>query len=168
MIKNAVKISVLAAIAGGILLAQGPGFGRGFAGGRGAAQAATDVRLERWSQLLGLDAGQQQQAKTIFESASEAEQALQPDLIQARANLQAAVKTDVNTDSLALALGALLGKMHALQANAMAQFYRILTPSQREQLDKYQGAGLCMGFGNCAGGMGRGMGLMGSGLGPRQ
>ncbi len=172
MIKNAITISVLATIAGGVLLAQGPGFGRGFAGGQGAAQTTTDFRLERWSQLLSLDAGQQQQAKTIIENASAAEQAVQPELIQARANLQAAVKTGGDIDNLAASLGTLLGKMHAIQANAMAQFYRILTPSQREQWDKYQAAGLCVGLGPCGGGtgrgMGRGMGMMGVGPGRRQ
>lgn len=54
----------------------------------------------------------------------------------------------------------------------MAQFYNILTPVQRDQLDKYQGSGLYMGLGICPGGagmgMGCGLGMMRGGFGPRQ
>ncbi len=164
MIKFAVRFAAVALIAAGLAVAQGPGFGRWRAANMAGVQNMTDWQLDRLSQLLSLDAGQKQQAKTIFDGASAATQVLQPALAQAQTDLHNATRTGKDIDKLATALGTLLGRVHAIHATAMAQFYIILTPSQRDQFDKYQGAGMCAGVG-CPGGMGMGMGMM-HGLGP--
>ncbi len=171
MKKNAWKLATAAVIAAGVAIAQGPGYGRWGANPQTGSQSTQDFRLERLTQLLSLDAGQQAQAKAIFDKESADSQALQPSLVQAQTNLHNAIRTGKGIDTLSAGLGTILGQMHAIHTTAMAQFYNILTPAQKDQFDKYQGAGLCMGLGDCPGaglGMGRGMGMMHGSFGPRQ
>ena len=173
---NIVKAAAVAAIVAGMAIAQGPGFGRMGAGSQTTTQDMTALRLERMTTLLTLDVGQQQQAKAIFDKASAASLALQPALLQAQTALRDAARTGKNIDTLSAAVGTLVGKMRAIQTAASAEFYNLLTPAQRTQMDKLQGSGVCMGLCNGTGGgggmgmRGRGMGMMGGGSGicPRQ
>ncbi len=164
--KRVLSIAATAAIAVGVAMAQGPGFGRWGAGSQTGAQGEQNMaamRLDRMSALLNLDEGQKVQAKTIFDNASAAHLALQPAMLQAQTALRDAARTGKDINTLAAAAGTLVGKMRAIQTTASAQFYNILTPAQRETLDKHEAAGgVCMG-GNCQ--QGGGMGMMRGGIG---
>ena len=63
-------------------------------------------------------------------------------LLQAHADLRNAARTGKDIDRLSTAVGALIAKMQAIHTTAFAQLYNILTPTQRDQLDKYEGGGL--------------------------
>ncbi len=170
MIGNSMmRAAAVAVIAIGAAMAQGPGSGRWGAGSQAGTQSMADWRLEQISTILSLDISQKAQAKTIFDNALAATQALQPALLQAHTDLRNAARTGNDIDKLSTAVGTLVAKMQAIHTTAFAQFYNILTPAQRDQLDKYEGAGLCMGLGGGTGmgmmGGGRGMGMMGGGLG---
>jgi len=146
-----IRIAALAVIALGTATAQGPGFGWR-ANSQANAQSMSDWRLAHLAVLLNLTDVQKQQAKVIFDTAATASQALQPALLQARTDLHNAVKTGKDIDKLSAALGALQGKLHAIQANAMSQFYNLLTTAQRQQFDS-------LGVGAGPGGPGMGMGM---------
>jgi Spy/CpxP family protein refolding chaperone len=162
-INNSVmKVAAVAVIAVGTAMAQGPGFGRWSANSQTSPQNMAGLQLGRMTTLLSLDVGQQQQAKIFFDKASADSQALQPALLQAQTALHNAVRTGENIATLSAAAGKLMGQMQAIRVTALAGLYSILTPAQRDQLDKLQGAGVCMGLGNCPGG---GMGMMGGGAG---
>jgi Spy/CpxP family protein refolding chaperone len=161
MTRILIRIAALGAIALGTAMAQGPGF-RWRANAQTGTQDMTAWRVDRLTALLNLTDVQKQQAKVIFDGAWTASQALQPAIVQAQTDLHAAVKTGKDIDKLSAALGTLIGKLRAIHANAMSQFYSILTTTQREQFDKLQGTGIGMGLG--PGGAGRGMG-MGRGMG---
>ena len=119
-------------------------------------------RLEMLSTVLGLTEAQKGQAKTIFEAEQTALQALQGQVRPANEALRDAVqsnRTDTEIDTLAGTVGSLHGQRLAIQTKAAAQFYRILTPEQREKQSK-----LRMG----RGGPGMGMPGMGpGGMGPQ-
>ena len=163
------RVAAVAAIAVGTTMAQGPGFGRWGAATQAGTQSMTDWRLEQLSTLLSLDVSQKAQAKTIFDNALAATQALQPALLQAHTDLRNAARTGKDIERLSTAVGTLVAKMQASHTTAFAQLYNILTPAQRAQLDKYEGAGLCIGIGGGAGmgmmGGRRGMGMMRGGFG---
>lgn len=164
MKKIGMSVAVIAVIAVGVAVAQGPGFGCWGANSQANTQNMMDWRLDQMSKALNLTDAQKQQAKVIFDNASAASQALQPALLQAQTDLRDAAKTGKDIDRLAAAFGTLAGKMRALHTTAFAQFYNILTAAQRDQLDKYPGAGFCVGQGNCPRGSGMGM-MMGRGFG---
>ncbi|MBZ5724395.1 MAG: Spy/CpxP family protein refolding chaperone [Acidobacteriia bacterium] len=163
------RVAAVAAIAVGMAMAQGPGFGHWCANPQAGAQRSANWWLERISTILSLDVSQKAQANTIFDTALAATQALQPALLQAHTDLRNAARTGKDIDKLTTTAGTLVAKMQAIHTTAFAQLYNILTPTQRDQFDKYEGAGLCMGLGWGPGmgmmGGGRGMGMMGRGFG---
>ena len=125
-------ITVLGALAGGMLLAQGPGpRGRGMAMRGHASQ-------ELLAGYLGLTDAQKAQAKTIFDNAKTAAQPIRSQMQQARATLSAAIKAGQAVDAPAAAVGNLFGQLTAIQAKAREQFRAILTPDQLTKLDQFE------------------------------
>jgi Spy/CpxP family protein refolding chaperone len=165
-------VAAAAALAAGIAIAQGPGYGRGGANAQTGAVNFSDFRVERLTALLGLDESQQQQAKTIFENAQTALEALEPVVLPAQTALQAAVRSGSGIDAAVNALSAVRAKIQFVNASAMSEFYKLLTPAQRDQFDRFHAAGAYLGQRSGAGrGIGRGMGMgpgMGMGRGPWQ
>lgn len=157
---------VIGALAAGLLLAQGPGFGRRGGGPQAPQfqnqqmdpQQFAEWRVNRLAFMLNLNETQKTQAKSIFEQMFKSTQALQADVLKAREALQAAIKAYKvdQISTLSVNLGALTTKIRTIHAVAQAEFYsKVLLPAQREQLDKLGGFGMGMG-GN---GRGRGMGM---------
>ena len=92
-----------------------------------------------WASNLGLDAGQQATVKTILADQESSTNALKSSLDQALATLTAATKAnsvDSQIDRLSADLGAVLAQAVAVQAKAYARFYALLTPDQKQRLDK--------------------------------
>ena len=92
-----------------------------------------------WTSNLGLDAGQQASVKTILADQERSTNALKSSLDQALASLTAATKAnsvDSQIDRLSADLGAVLAQAVAVQAKAYARFYALLTPDQKQRLDK--------------------------------
>jgi protein CpxP len=101
-------------------------------------------------QSLNLSDAQKEQAKSIFSSARQSNQALEQQMHDARKALNDAAKSgasDAQIDQLAAKVGPLSAQLAAAQAKTFAKFYTILTPEQRTQLaDKsFMGRGAGMG-----------------------
>jgi len=113
-------------------------------------------RLDFLGAYLDLTDAQKQQARVIFDSAFQASQALRPLIQQTQLALHNAAKANAGAsqiDALAAEAGKLMGQTRAIHAKAFAAFYQILTPVQREKLDKAQGSGMG-GFGGHGAGFG--------------
>lgn len=126
-------ITVLSAVVGGMLLAQGPGMGGRRMGMRGRASQ------ELLAGFLGLTDAQKAQAKTIFENAKTAAQPIRTQMQEARKALNAAITAGQPVDAAAAAVGNLFGQLTAIQAKAREQFRGILTPEQLTKLDQFRG-----------------------------
>jgi Spy/CpxP family protein refolding chaperone len=120
--------SVVAALA---LLTALPVLSQGFRGGAGN-------RLEYLTGYLSLTDAQKTQAKTIFDTASTANETARGQLTAAQGALSAAVKAnrpDVELDQLAAAVGVIQGQMAATNAKTSAKFYALLTADQKTKYD---------------------------------
>ena len=92
-----------------------------------------------WTSNLGLDAGQQASVKTILADQESSTNALKSSLDQALTTLTAATKTnsvDSQIERLSADLGAVFAQAVAVQAKAYTKFYALLTPDQKQKLDK--------------------------------
>ena len=92
-----------------------------------------------WTSNLGLDAGQQASVKTILADQESSINALKSSLDQALTALTAAAKTnsvDSQIERLSADLGAVFAQAVAVQAKAYTKFYALLTPDQKQKLDK--------------------------------
>lgn len=165
MMSSGLRLLAAAAIAVGLSMAQGPGFGPQAGQPLADPQQGWDRMLERWSVVLNLTESQKEQVKAIFSAAVQEREALEPQLVQARDALREAARTNAPPaviDNLAAELGGVLGRLHASQAKACAHAGSILTSAQREQFDRFPCAGLGMyGYGwaqtgRMGGGFGRG------------
>lgn len=133
-----VGIAAGAVLAGGLLLAQGPG--PGMMGILGDFQAR---HLEALSLVLGLTDAQKAQAKGIFDAAWEAAKPLLPELRQAHEALVKAVESgsasDQQIQQLADTQAKLISQLIAIHAKAAIKFRALLTPEQRDKADKLRG-----------------------------
>ncbi len=133
-----VGVSAGAALAAGLLLAQGPG--PGMMGILGGLQAR---RLEALSLVLGLTDAQKAQAKGIFDAAWDAAKPLLPELRQAHEALQKVVESGAASDQqiqqLADAQAKLISQLIAIHAKAAVKFRALLTPEQRDKADQLRG-----------------------------
>jgi Spy/CpxP family protein refolding chaperone len=115
----------LAALAGGMLLAQTQGTQPGRQHGAGR-------RLDRMSTVLGLNDAQKTQAKSIFDAEHQAAKPLFQQMRTLHQSLRSAVTTgNGNIDQLSGQLGTLTGQVAGIHAKSMAQFYAMLTPDQQ-------------------------------------
>ena len=91
------------------------------------------------STYLGLTDSQKTQAKEIFEAARAQAKPIAAQLKQGRKAVRDAVKAgkpDAELDALAAQQGALMGQLAAIRAKSHAKMYALLTPEQRDKLDK--------------------------------
>ena len=142
MKKSITRIVSVAALAAVGLLAQGPGPEDHDGGGTGTANpptVATIVAREVsfLTTFLTLTTGQATQATTIFTTALTSINTLQTQITTAQTALAAAVKTNTTAtiNTQAAAIGTLQGQIVALNANADAAFYALLTTDQKTKLD---------------------------------
>ena len=142
MKKSITRIVSVAALAASALLAQGPGPEDHGPGGTGTANpptVATIVAREVsfLTTFLTLTTGQATQATTIFTTALTSINTLQTQITTAQTALAAAVKTNTTAtiNTQAAAIGTLQGQIVALNANADAAFYALLTTDQKTKLD---------------------------------
>jgi Spy/CpxP family protein refolding chaperone len=93
---------------------------------------------QQMMQALNLTATQHQQAKTIFDVASQKAQPIRQEMRQNREALYAAIKANNTSEieRLSSQQGELQGKVVAIRSEAMAKFYAILTPEQRTKADQ--------------------------------
>lgn len=90
---------------------------------------------------LNLTTDQQAQAKQIFQAARDNAQPLRTQMKDARKALNDAAKAGASNeqiDQLATTVGNLSAQLTALHTKAFAQFYSILTPAQKDQLNAAQ------------------------------
>jgi len=92
-----------------------------------------------WANSLGLDTGQQAGVKAILADRRNSAEAARAGLEQARAALEAAAKqnsADAEIDGLSANLANALAQAVTAEAKAYAKFYALLTPEQKQKLDK--------------------------------
>lgn len=127
------SIAGVAALAGGLLLAQATGVGRMRRG----------EHLRQFiANRLGLTDSQKAQAKAIFDAAREQAKPLAEQLKQGHADITAAVKadkSDAELQALADKQGSLTGQLAGIHAKSMAKFYALLTPDQKAKADQLHG-----------------------------
>jgi Spy/CpxP family protein refolding chaperone len=105
----------------------------------GGAAAGGTGRLDFLAGYLGLTDSQKEQAKAIFDAASQAAQTALGQLTSAREALQQAVKagrSDAELDRLAAAVGVIEGQLAGIRAKAEAKFYALLTAEQKQKYDE--------------------------------
>ena len=137
--KRTFTILASAALAVGLAAAQAPA-GPGHHGfGPGGAMHGGQFFARHVADALGLTDAQKEQAKAIFQGAREESQPLAAQLKQNHKAVADAVKTgksEAEIQQLAQSQGPLLGQLAGIHAKAMAKFYGILTPEQRDKADK--------------------------------
>jgi hypothetical protein len=155
-IRRILPIAVFSAVAA---FAQSHGFAFGHDGdnsnkGNGSSTQTTDPatlaarEVQFLTHLLDLTTGQQTQATTIFTNAITAKQALQTQITTASTALVTAIKANntANITTQATALGTLRGQTIAIDANASAAFYLLLTADQKTKLDSFANGGFLGGL----------------------
>jgi Spy/CpxP family protein refolding chaperone len=139
---------VALALVSGAAFAQGPGFGRGPGGGLGFGHgmglgpgAGGGFLGGMMAAALDLTDAQKEQIRAIHESAATANQAILDQLKPIREQELAAIKagkSEAELRSLANSAAPLMAQLHANQLVAHAKIYQVLTPEQREKLDKFR------------------------------
>jgi protein CpxP len=96
----------------------------------------------KFEQKLNLTDAQKTQSKAIFQQARASSKPIFEQLKQNRQALNAAVKSDntAQIQQLTATQGKLRGELLNIHADARAQFYNLLTPAQKTQLDQMQQA----------------------------
>jgi Spy/CpxP family protein refolding chaperone len=92
-----------------------------------------------WAGILGLDAGQQASMRSILADQQSSTDALKSKLTGALAALTAAAKAnsaDSEIDRLSADLGAIFSQAVAVQAKAYARLSAMLSPDQKQRLEK--------------------------------
>jgi Spy/CpxP family protein refolding chaperone len=142
MKKSITRILSVATLTAVALLAQGPRPEDHGSGGSGTANpptVATIVAREVsfLTTFLTLTTGQATQATTIFTTALTSINTIETQITTAQTALAAAVKTNTTAtiNTQAAAIGTLQGQIVALNANADAAFYALLTADQKTKLD---------------------------------
>ncbi len=143
MKRQLIKIATVGSMAAGMIFAQAqapaaqPKQGKAAEGWQ-AKQEHRKMAREHMMAALNLSPEQKAKAKTIFTQAHEAAKPVRAEMRQNREAMFAAVKTD-DTSQIAK-LGAERGKLDAKLATtrgeAMAKFYKELTPSQRAKAEQ--------------------------------
>jgi Spy/CpxP family protein refolding chaperone len=142
MKKSITRIVSIAALTAVALLAQGPRPDNHDDGGRGSANPPTVATIVAHevtflTTFLTLTTSQATQSTTIFTTALTSIDTIQTQITTAKTALAAAVKTNTTAtiNTQAAAIGTLEGQIVALNANADAAFYALLTTDQKTKLD---------------------------------
>jgi protein CpxP len=130
------KVAGAAVLAAGMALAQNAPAQNSPHADRHGAQAGSMV--DRLAAKLNLTDAQKQQAQSIFAAARKSAQPVRAQIRQDKQALAAAVKSgsQADIDRISNGMGPLLAQASAMHAKAFAQFYAILTPEQKTQMDQ--------------------------------
>jgi Spy/CpxP family protein refolding chaperone len=137
MKRSFLNVAGAAVLMAGMALAQNaPVQNSPHTGRHGAAQAGSVV--DRLATKLNLTDAQKQQAQSIFAAARKSAQPVRAQIRQDKQALAAAVKSgsQADIDRISNSMGPLLAQASAMHAKAFAQFYAILTPDQKTQMDQ--------------------------------
>jgi protein CpxP len=134
-------IAAAAVLMTGVTFAQAPDPGSNPAGKHHAAggRGMHGKRFESMVARLNLTENQQQQAKTIFESARASSKPLMDQLRQLKLDLREAAKANrpaAEIEALAAKQADLRGQLTAIHTQAFASFYATLTPEQIEKAEQ--------------------------------
>jgi Spy/CpxP family protein refolding chaperone len=102
------------------------------------AERKTKMLTER----LSLSAEQKEKALALFAAADKDSDPIDDELSDARRQLRDATRRgapDSEIEQLASRIGTLLGRKEAIQAKADTAFHGLLTPEQRDKLDRRRG-----------------------------
>jgi hypothetical protein len=164
MKKSITRLAPVVVLTTVALLAQGPRGEHGFGGFGGfgsmnptanppdvASIVAHEVKF--LTTFLTLSTGQATQATTIFTTALNSITPIDAQIATAQTALAAAVKTSTNTttatiNAQAATIGTLHGQIVAIQANADAAFYALLTTAQQTTLNNLGADFFGMGLGD--------------------
>lgn len=140
MIHKWSQMVAIGTLAAGLIFAQAgpPPGGPGPRRGNFDPAQMEQRRLDFLAQQLSLTDTQKQQAKTIFDAALQANQALRDQIRQAHDALTTAAKagrSDAEISVLGTNLGNLEGQAAANDAKALGKFYALLTPDQKTKFD---------------------------------
>lgn len=127
------------ALAAGAILAKGLAPRPGQAG----AFVPDGRRLELLATYLGLSEAQKKEARAIAEAAHKQAQQIIGELKSGHEEMAAAVKSgksEAEIDHIAAAQGERTGRFAAVAGKAMANFYALLTPEQKDKLEKLRTA----------------------------
>ena len=136
--KKTILATVMALTVGSTLFAQGQERPDGRRGTPPTPAEMVERRVEMLTDMLMLDATQQQQATKIFTDEVTASQALREPTQTAHEALRNAVKSgasDAQLDQLSAQIGTLAGQNAAIHAKAQSKFRLILNSAQKEKLD---------------------------------
>ena len=124
------------ALAAGLMFAQAPATPQ--RGNHHSWKASGMMFRQRMAQALNLTDAQKAQAKSIFQETRQSTQALRDQLKENRAALTAAMKANdtAGIERLSAKQGSLVGKLTAARTEAMAKFYKVLTPEQKAKADQ--------------------------------
>jgi protein CpxP len=130
------NVAGVALLAAGMALAQDAPAQNTPHAGRHSAQAGS--MLDRMAARLNLTDAQKQQAQSIFSEARKSAQPVRTQIRQNRQALAAAVKSDsqADIDRISTSMGPLLAQESAIHSKAFANFYALLTPDQKSQVDQ--------------------------------
>jgi hypothetical protein len=113
-------------------------------------QSMVQMRVERFTDQLGLSTAQQARATTIFTDAAAASRGIRASLQDNRQALSAAIEKNdtVAIDQLSARAGTLSGQLTAIDSKAEAALYAILTTDQQATYSSLpHGPGVPMGGG---------------------
>jgi Spy/CpxP family protein refolding chaperone len=135
MKRQLTKLAAVGAVAAGMIFAQAP------APAQAQNKPAINHRVaarHRMFQALNLTAAQKEHAKAIFQQARDADKPIRSQMRQNRDAIAAAVKADNQAQiaQLSAERGKLMGQLTTTRTEAMAKFYRELTPQQRAKTDQ--------------------------------
>ena len=126
-----IRTGAVVLVTASVLSAQGPAAGSG--------PARREKARQFLSTYLELTDSQKAQAKGISDAARAQAEPIAAQLKQGRTALRDAVKAgkpDAELDALGAQQGALMGQLAAIRAKSFAKMYLLLTPEQKDKLDK--------------------------------
>ncbi|MEZ5400080.1 MAG: Spy/CpxP family protein refolding chaperone [Bryobacteraceae bacterium] len=137
-VRRGLLAAAVGTVSAGLLVAQGPGFGRGhgFSGFGGFGEG----RMLRFAaHVLDLSDAQQTQIKTIFQDTFTANEGLRSELKKIHEPAADAVKAnkgDAEYARIANSASPLVTQLITSHMSAMAKVWQVLTPEQREKAEK--------------------------------
>jgi len=131
-----IRFTGAAALAAGMLLAQAPAPPDQSQPPAGQHQMRQARMFDRLVSTLNLTDDQQQQVKSILQSAHQSSRPIAQQLRQDRQSLRAAIqagKPDADLNQISGDIGSLTGQLTAMRSKTFAKIYALLTPDQRTQ-----------------------------------
>lgn len=131
-------IATATALTAGLLLAQDPGV-RAMRGKEGRPAARGERMRAFVAEYLDLTETQKAEAKSIFDAARQSAEPARQQARQIRQAMKDAVtggKPESEIDRLAAQAGPVATQLAATRAKAMAKFWAILTPEQKEKAER--------------------------------